>query len=1205
MKHYLLPVLMSLSGFLSFSQNKVSTKSGDWNDATAWSPSGAPTSTNNVSIAAGHVISINVNASCNALTVGSTGAASLSFSGNSPRSFTVVSGFSISPSSRFFVPGNSNATHSVILSGNLINNGTLDLSADNNSRAVLLFNGAASQTLGGSGSLTNIYRVVLNKGTSAANILDITSTDFTAPVNFLTLSNGTFKLSTPNACTVVPFTNATSIPSTAGIWLNSASSVMSFSATTTLSGLLRISAGNLDIGNANNEDLTATGGTLIISGGSLDIAGKYNASSAATSFSMSGGTLLVPSFASSNTGVAPFNFSAPGSVFNMSGGTILLRREGGGGSQDLGYVNTGATSGAVTGGTLQLGMTGTPASQTICINSTFRVPNLIVASSSVTAKVLTNSLSVTNNISIQSGTLNANSLNISLGGNWSNTGSFVPGTQTVTFSSGAAQSISRAGGETFSGLVFSGSGIKTFSSAVTAAGNFSVAPGSTVDVSPSGHALSVRGNLTVNGMLLTRGGLVTLNGTTSQTLGGTSTFTFNNLTINNTAGVTLTGSVNLLGTLSLNNGSFNLNGKPLTMISNATNNARIGQITGSGALTGSVTAQRYIPGGATGWALLGTYITSPLTLKDWDDDIYITCPTCPDGSMNFLSVYTYSEQATGAYDSGSSYVPLSTINDPVQPGKGYWVYMGNGQFTTTSITMDVTGTVRQGNYTLPIFYTNTGVSSNDGWNLVHNPYPSAISWNALRGSTSNLDNAVYVYNADLNAGTGAFASYVNGISSPAVGNGGIGDNIPMWQGFYVHSTGATGLNCTESIKTNSNPVFLKSTPGTLPLRFFLRGASYRDETVVYFQQGASDTFDVNFDAYKVRGFDPYSPSIAQLKISDGFQVNAIAPLDGSYTTPLLVTTGYSGTYTISTESLETLPPTACVRLYDRHTQLTTDLRGSNYVFFLSDTTSAPRFDLTITMKTLGLNATVEQPTCEKPEAGNIKVKGANSGPWSYTWKKNGALVHSALDTTGALINAAPGIYQLEINTPGQCDFASASYTINHVRPSKALFVSPDSVYLSPNAIVEFTNQSVNSSYNDWDFGNQSSSPLLSPSSTYHTPGTYTVTLIVKSETNCIDTFSRPLVVLSRNEVSSVALAEHGKEHNWIVKTLGDNNYSVRYSPETGTRTFSLVALSGQVVRVYRVEGTSGELDLNLNDLEKGIYILDAGDGKRALKLAAR
>ena len=48
---------------------------------------------------------------------------------------------------------------------------------------------------------------------------------------------------------------------------------------------------------------------------------------------------------------------------------------------------------------------------------------------------------------------------------------------------------------------------------------------------------------------------------------------------------------------------------------------------------------------------------------------------------------------------------------------------------------------------------------------------------------------------------------MNGVSSPAVGAGGIGDTIPMCQGFQVHCTANATLTALESYKVGGNPAF--------------------------------------------------------------------------------------------------------------------------------------------------------------------------------------------------------------------------------------------------------------------------------------------------------------------------------------------------------------------------------------------------------------
>ena len=275
-------------------------------------------------------------------------------------------------------------------------------------------------------------------------MLNVNSTNFSAVSNFLTLVNGTFKISTTNAVNLVPFTAITTLGQTTGLWLNSANAVVTTSAGISLVGSFNLQNGTFNIGNAANEDFLLVGGTFSMSGGTCNVAGKLYTSGInnACVFNLSNGTINVPVFGSTSTTDSPFQITAVGSVFNMSGGSINLVSEGGTGAQDLGYINTGGTSGTVSGGTIQIGTAATPASQSMRLNSSVSIPNLLINSANATAVIATNSLNVMSHINLNSGVLNANNLSISLGGNWTNTaGSFTPGTGNVIFYSNTAQSI--------------------------------------------------------------------------------------------------------------------------------------------------------------------------------------------------------------------------------------------------------------------------------------------------------------------------------------------------------------------------------------------------------------------------------------------------------------------------------------------------------------------------------------------------------------------------------------------------------------------------------------------------------------------------------------------------------------------------------------------------------------------------------------------
>jgi len=1195
--------------------NKVSNASGSWSNAAIWTPTGVPTSADNVTIANGHAVNINSNGQCNNLIVGQGSASTLQFSGNTSRTLAVNNNITINNSAVLTTLASSNATHSITVEGNIVNNGTISFSVDASSVVDVVFDKDGNQSVSGTGSINNFNRMSLSLGTSITNTLEITSSNFSAPANFLDMGSGTLKISTTNAVNITPFSSAVTIAVNNALCLNSSNLTVNTGASITLYGEINILSGILNVGNAANEDIISNGGSISISNGTLNIAGKLDGSGTNNicDFNISGGMLVVPTFGSTSTTTAPFHISSAGSQCNMTGGVVVIQREGGGGTQNLGFTNINNSGAIVTGGTLQIGNASTPAAQVMCINTDSQVQNLLVNSASATASLNVNALIVDDNLTISSGTLSPNNLGLSVGGNWTNAGTFTPGTGTVTFNGNSAQSILKTGGETFNTLLFSGTGTKTFAAPVTANANFSISSGASVDLSASNFSLTVKGNFINNGTFNAQNGLLMLNGTSAQSIGGSTTTDFYNITLNNTAGASLTNAENIKGTLTLTNGIFNANSQVFTMISDATGTARIAQITG-GDYSGNITVQRYAPGGTTGWAFLGSPISSALTLNDWDDDIAISCPTCPDGNAaGFLSVYTYSESVSGAYDAPASYVGLSTINDPITAGKGYWVYLGTGLNTTSGITLDLTGTPRKGNYSIPLNYTNSGSATDDGWNLITNPYPSSISWAALRGATSNVDNAIYVYNADLNSGSGGFASYVNGISSPAIASGGIGDVIGLGQGFYVHSTGATVLSAQESNKVASNPTFLKpssAAAGQSLMRLLLKGAnSYEDETVLYFEQNANPFFDEGYDSYKMRGQDPNAASIALENGTDLFQINGIAPVSGNFTTSLKTLTGVSGTYTITADNIGSFPGGACITLYDKFTSATTDLRTSDYIFNLSDTTTVARFLLSITLNSLNISSTIHQPSCELPGKGEIIAVGNSAGPWNYYWTSNGSAIKTSLNKAGpdTLNNLFVGNFDLEINTTGMCDGSEASFAINEQIPVQASFISVDTVYLDLSASVQFMNTSANLASSYWNFGTgQDYSNYDSPVFSYSLPGSYGVSLIVTSQTGCQDTASKTLTVLT-GMVGLTSLDPDSKP--FVVKSL-DNNLFVIAATYNKENSWSaeLHDAAGRVMIEYGKHTAKDlELQIDLEGAVPGVYFVTiiSNTSKRVIKLPVK
>jgi hypothetical protein len=150
---------------------------------------------------------------------------------------------------------------------------------------------------------------------------------------------------------------------------------------------------------------------------------------------------------------------------------------------------------------------------------------------------------------IIAGTLaNTASNNLNVSGNWTNNGSFTPVTGTVIFS-GTTQTINGSASTTFNNLTLSNSGLKTLSTIPAVNGTLSMEGTATASAAP------------------TYGGSAILQykGSGSQTTGAELPSNINNLTINKSNSVALSGSTIVSGTFALTSGYISLGSNNLTV----------------------------------------------------------------------------------------------------------------------------------------------------------------------------------------------------------------------------------------------------------------------------------------------------------------------------------------------------------------------------------------------------------------------------------------------------------------------------------------------------------------------------------------------------------------------------------------------------------------------------------------------------------------
>src|SRR5690606_38356649 len=233
----------------------------------------------------------------------------------------------------------------------------------------LVFVGSADASLSGSGPVTDVYSILVDKGTGNGAMLHITPQNFTVGGsntdttlgNYLDIDNGTVHIGGTFEGSYRTFAGAASwtIPSTAGFWLDNPNyTVVAQAGNGTNTGLLRMSQGVLNVGTDVGNSLGGgVGGQWIIEGGTINTAGRMQTASA-VSVDISGGTMNVCTVGNTTT-TACFGFTSLTGTFNMSGGDIYVVQISSGATVTSRRAYQVHTSAVITGGTLHLGTAAT------------------------------------------------------------------------------------------------------------------------------------------------------------------------------------------------------------------------------------------------------------------------------------------------------------------------------------------------------------------------------------------------------------------------------------------------------------------------------------------------------------------------------------------------------------------------------------------------------------------------------------------------------------------------------------------------------------------------------------------------------------------------------------------------------------------------------------------------------------------------------
>lgn len=254
-------------------------------------------------------------------------------------------------------------------------------------------------------------------------------------------------------------------------------------------------------------------------------------------------------------------------------------------------------------------------------------------------------------------------------------------------------------------------------------------------------------------------------------------------------------------------------------------------------------------------------------------------------------------------------------------GRGYLVAYENEGYRKFS------GTLNNGDVTFPLSCSSNGeyvVERFTGFNLVGNPYPSYIDWEAEGWTRDNLQlQTIWIYDDDVN-------NYITYTLGGVATNGG-SQYIAPCQGFFVKAASVGNFIMTNDIRTNEKSSFRKDDNENI-FKVRVNGASGQDEIAVV--KGDND------DVIKMFSLNDDAPS---LYINKGVGDYSVVYIDEENTLPLNFEGGFAK-YTISLSECGNAFDE--IILEDRLTGEKVNLMTESYSFIYNDNDRKDRFVLT-------------------------------------------------------------------------------------------------------------------------------------------------------------------------------------------------------------------------------------------------------------------
>ena len=394
------------------------------------------------------------------------------------------------------------------------------------------------------------------------------------------------------------------------------------------------------------------------------------------------------------------------------------------------------------------------------------------------------------------------------------------------------------------------------------------------------------------------------------------------------------GELTVSSTLTIN-GTF-------TIESNASKSGSL-IITTGGSISTNITYERYITGTGTGdnkWHMIsspvdGQNISALLT------NVSNSIATKQPASVKYFAMADYIE----ASDDWSDFYQ-SSVAGTFSTAKGYEV------MRTVDGTISFTGSVRTGDVT-GIVISQT----NNGWNLIGNPYTSAINANR---SANDPNNFIKANETKLDADFVAIYFWdADGSEYKAINNTDDAYHIPPGQGFFVRAKdNSSTVSITKVMQSHQTGADFKSTNSPWPnIKLIAESNDASSNTRITFIPGTTKGLDIGYDAGVFEGNQDFS-LYSRLVEDNGtnFCIQSLPEEYDNLIIPIGLNVPEGVTVTFKAEATNLKDDCSCyLENRDAGTYTSLEEPGSTYTFTTSRRNSGlGAFFLHTSIKTLGV-----------------------------------------------------------------------------------------------------------------------------------------------------------------------------------------------------------------------------------------------------------